>query len=633
MARSAALLSAQGPLKDAIEGFEARLSQQELAAQVEDALTHRGVLVAESGTGTGKTFAYLVPVLLSGKKVLISTGTKHLQDQLFLRDLPALSRALGRSVEIALLKGRSNYLCLHRFALNRETEVGLEAQRAHVAVWKSITATGDISELAEVPEDSPIWPRVTSTVESCLGATCPEYEDCFVARARKRALEAHVVVVNHHLFFADLALKKDGFGQLLPGTDAVVFDEAHQLPNVASRFFGTSISSHQLLELCADIREEEFRAGSGIAGLVDQTQTLIDAVAGARIAARALDGRLAWEALDGVADFTGRLEHIRAQLGSLCEYLEVAAPASEGLTRCNARAQELLGQMYGILEGGDQSSVRWLEFTPRTFRLHTTPIDVGGLLRPYFEDRDKAWVFTSATLTVAHRFDHYRAQMGLADASEVQWGSPYDFRTQALLYLPPGLPDPRSERYGQAVYHAVFPVLEASRGRTFWLFTSHRALREAQQRLADSSFNLLVQGSAPRANLLERFRNTPRSVLLGTYSFWEGVDVRGDALSCVIIDKLPFEPPDDPVTRARLRAIEAAGGNPFTEYQLPSAVISVKQGAGRLIRDSRDRGVLVLCDPRVLSKNYGRIFLDSLPDMPRTETIEDVNEFFAQSPS
>ena len=631
MARSAVLLGAQGPLHDAIDGFEPRIAQQELAAAVEDALAHRGVLVAESGTGTGKTFAYLVPVLLSGKKVLISTGTKHLQDQLFARDLPALGQSLGRPLRIALLKGRANYLCVHRLEFNRETESELKSQYQRVVEWRSMTVAGDISELTGVPEDSPIWPRVTSSVENCLGATCPEYESCFVARARRRALEAEIVVINHHLFFADLALKKDGFGQLLPGADAVVFDEAHQLPGVASRFFETTISSHQLLELCTDIRAEEFQAGSGVAGFIDQTHSLAGAVTEARISARALEGRLPWEALEGGSGFGGRLEHIRAELATLCEYLEAAAPVSEGLTRCSARAQEMLGHMYAILEGGDESSVRWLDFSARAFRLHATPIDVGQLLRPYFEDRDKAWIFTSATLTVAGRFDHFRAQMGLADATEAKWGSPYDFRARALLYLPPGLPDPRSEGYGRATYDAVLPVLLASAGRTFWLFTSHRALQEAHERLSGLDFNLLVQGSAPRAALLERFRNMPRSVLLGTYSFWEGVDVRGDALSCVIIDKLPFEPPDDPVTRARLQAIEAAGGNPFVEYQLPAAVISVKQGAGRLIRDSRDRGVLVLCDPRVSSKSYGRTFLDSLPNMPRTQIIADVNEFFARA--
>lgn len=631
---SASLLGEYGPLAGALDGFEPRAAQQELATAVEEALAHGGVLVAESGTGTGKTYAYLVPVLRADKKVLISTGTKHLQDQLFGRDLPVLARALGRGLRTALLKGRTNYVCLHRLQFSRDTAPELAVHHRRIADWAAITSTGDVSEVVGVPEDSPIWPGVTSNVENCLGATCPEYEACFVARARKQASEAEIVVINHHLFFADLALRIDGFGQLLPGVDAVIFDEAHQMPGVASRFFETALSSYQLLELCGDVRDEELRAGSGTAGLLDQAGSLAGTVVSARGTPRGLHGRLSWQALEHAdPGFELSLQRIRSELAALSDRLEPAAPASEGLSRCATRAQELLGQLYTILEGGDDSAVRWLEFTPRGFRLHATPIDVGRLLQPHFQDSDKTWIFTSATLTVAGRFDHFRTQLGLGEVTEAKWDSPFDFKAQALMYLPPGLPNPRCEGYGQAVFDAVMPVLCASGGRTFWLFTSHRALHAAHERLADLDFNLFVQGSAPRGALLERFRAAPRAVLLGTYSFWEGVDVRGDALSCVIIDKLPFEAPDDPVTHARLRAIEAAGGNPFLDYQLPSAVISVKQGAGRLIRAGRDRGVLVLCDPRVTSKRYGRTFLESLPDMPRTRTIEDVKRFFAAVPA
>ncbi len=601
-----------------------------MAADIEAALAHRGILVAESGTGTGKTYAYLVPVLLSDKRVLISTGTRHLQDQLFSRDLPQLTAVLGQAPDIALLKGRANYLCTYRLALGSEAPAELQRQRGIIARWRERTVTGDVGELEGIPEDSPIWPRVTSNVDNCLGAACPDYDGCFVARARKQALEAEVVIVNHHLFFADLALKKDGFGQLLPGVDGVVFDEAHQLPNVASQFFATSVSSHQLLDLCSDVRDEGHLAGGGVEGLLDGNQALAATVAEAR-ASDIEDGRWPWDAVANDAAWGARIEQVKDRLATLCGDLEAAAPVSEGLHRLSVRAQDLLGRVYTVLET-DNTAVRWLEFTPRAFRLHSTPIDVGRLLQPYFDRRDKAWVFTSATLTVAGRFDHFCARMGLSDAEQARWDSPFDFRTQTLLYLPQGLPDPRSGAYGEAVYAAVLPVLQASGGRSFWLFTSHRALNEAHRRIAGADFNVLVQGSAPRAKLLDQFRDTPRAVLLGTHSFWEGVDVRGEALSCVIIDKLPFEPPDDPVTQARLKAIEVSGGNPFTEYQLPNAVISVKQGVGRLIRDRRDRGVLVLCDPRVLSKSYGRVFLDSLPPMPRTHDFGAVQAFFSAAP-
>ncbi|MFQ5936689.1 MAG: ATP-dependent DNA helicase [Acidiferrobacterales bacterium] len=605
-----------------------------MAARIEAALLERGTFVGESGTGTGKTFAYLVPALLSHQKVLISTGTKNLQDQIFERDLPLIRDILEVPASVALLKGRANYICLYRLQRcdsdRGRGRAGGAQQLARIRAWAERTRHGDVAELSDVPEDADIWPQVTSTADNCLGSDCPQYDDCYVNRARRAALQADVVVVNHHLFFADLVLREEGFGQLLPGVDAVIFDEAHQLPEIATNFFGLEISSHQLLALCRDSIAEEVRERSEVPGLEAGATAVGKATADLRLAfgvepRRAAWGTVAHEHAVNTADIA-----LRAKLADLSNLLELAAARGPGLASCYRRCGELLGRLHTITEAAAPEYVSWFDTTTRGFALRLTALDTAAEFRHHFGG-DKAWVFVSATLTISKRFDHYCTQLGLEGADTGRWDSPFDFEGHTLLYIPGGVPSPGAPEYTLKVVEAAQPVLEASGGRAFILFTSHRALREAADLLAGSiSYPLLVQGSAPRTELLERFRAAGNAVLLGTASFWEGVDVRGDALSCVIIDKLPFASPDEPVLRARCEALEQAGRNPFIEYQLPVAVIALKQGVGRLIRDEDDRGVLMLCDPRLLSRGYGRTFFESLSSMPLTRALSDVQHFFKQ---
>ena len=629
------ILGPEGPLAGRLEGFVPREGQQQLAARIEAALADDGVFIAESGTGTGKTFAYLVPALLSGKKVLISTGTKNLQDQLFHRDLPLVRDALKIPVSRALLKGRSNYLCRYRFeGTELEGRFASKAQSAEwvrLKAWAGGTRSGDIAELNDVPEDSTLWPRVTSTADNCVGSQCEHYHECFVNRARREALAADVLVVNHHLFFADLALREEGFGQLLPGVDAVIFDEAHQLPDIASRFLGQTLSSRQLNGLCQDTLAEELKEHSAVRGMQDAVKSLQKAVADFRLAFGVEPRRDAWGEPAVNTEVRSALATLGETLSGLMTLLEIAAGKSQGFASCYRRAVELLERLTLFSEQPPPEFVAWFETTGRGFVLYLTPLEVATAFQQHLRAEPKAWVFTSATLAIDRRFEHFQVQMGLEEAETGQWDSPFDFAGQTLLYLPQGLPVPAHHEYTSRVVQACLPVLEASQGRAFLLFTSYRALRIAAELLEGRlDYPLLVQGSAPRAELLARFRDAGNAILLGTSSFWEGVDVRGEALSCVIIDKLPFAAPDDPVLRARGQALEQAGRNAFMGYQLPNAVIALKQGAGRLIRDEQDSGVLVLCDPRLLSKGYGRVFLHSLPPMPVTREVEDVRGFFAR---
>jgi ATP-dependent DNA helicase DinG len=623
-----------GPLARQIPGFTARHGQQDMAAHIEHVLADQSVLIAESGTGTGKTFAYLVPALLSGKKVLVSTGTKNLQDQLFHRDLPAVRDALAVPVSIALLKGRANYLCLHRLE-RAELEVRFASKREstqflRVRDWASRTRSGDVSELAEVPEDASLWPLVTSTTDNCLGSACERYNECFVNKARREALAAEVLVVNHHLFFADLALREEGFGQILPGVQAVIFDEAHQLPEIASNFFGQHVSSHQLFGLCRDTVTEEIKENSAVPGLRTAAEKLEKAVADLRLSFGPEPQRAAWGVLAGRKGFHTALDEMRQRLMQLTDLLDPAAAKGQGLANCFRRASGYLDRLLLLGDNPPPEYIPWYETTARGFILRLTPMDVATSFRGCMADSPRAWIFTSATLAIDGNFDHFRVQLGLEEAETGVWESPFDYKQQALMYLPQALPEPSSPNYTERVLEAALPVLTASRGRAFLLFTSHRALKLAAEWLPGRiTWPLLVQGTAPRAELLDRFREIGNAVLLGTSSFWEGVDVRGEALSCVIIDKLPFASPDDPVLQARATAMEEAGRNPFRDYQLPVAVIALKQGAGRLIRDVTDRGILMLCDPRLLSKSYGKTFLASLPAMRRTRDVADVQHFFA----
>jgi ATP-dependent DNA helicase DinG len=626
------LFAANGPLAERVPSYRTRPQQVEMAQAILEAIESGGSLAVEAGTGTGKTFAYLVPALLAGCKVIVSTGTKTLQDQLYDRDLPAVREALSAGSTTALLKGRANYVCLYR--LERARSEGRLESREDATRLRLIqqfaagSLTGDRADLAQVPEDAPVWQQATSTRENCLGQECPNYKDCFVMRARKNALAADVVVVNHHLFFADVALRDEGVSELLPACNTVIFDEAHQLPETARLFFGETVSTAQLVELSRDARPSCAAAplGIGSPGVKVRQARVMSVVFFARV-------RLGWsQALREPDSRTlaalGKALNVRKPLAEQSE-------RSEGLGACARRAAEAAALLARMGEEGTKNEVRWVEVFGQSLQLHVTPLVPAELFRKQMLNHPRAWIFTSATLALGEDFSHFKRELGIEDAAARAWASPFDFARQALLYSPRGLPsDPNDPGYTDAVVEAALPVLEASRGRAFLLFTSHRALRRAHELLRDRTpYPLLVQGTGSRSELLVRFRQLGNAVLLGAASFWEGVDVRGEALSVVLIDRLPFAPPDDPVLAARIEALREEGGNPFMEYQLPQAVLQLKQGAGRLIRDEDDRGVLVLCDPRLYAKSYGRTVRASLPPMKQTRDIADVRAFFARIPA
>ena len=643
-------LSPDGQLAGVIPGFRPRQAQQDLSAAVASAFDDRVPLLAEAGTGTGKTFAYLVPALLSRRKTIVSTGTRALQDQLYHRDLPRVRDALGTGLRTALLKGRANYLCRHRLERARgENRFLTPAQASYfqrIVAWSGRTRMGDMAELESLPEDSPLLAMVTSTADNCLGTECPFWGDCFVVQARQRAQEADVVVVNHHLLLADLALKQEGFGEILPGAEAFVVDEAHQLPELAAQFFGEGLSARPLVELARDAIAECRDVNGALAAVQAPARALEQATRDLRAAMDVLPPRGTRPQLMAVPGVVEALDALDAALLALEDALAPLAEAAPALEACLLRARDHRARLgrWRDLDGGDgdadlaegepgggdgDDDVRWYELSPRGFRLQRTPLDVSGPLRAHRERSRAAWVFTSATLAVEGRFDHLARRLGLYQPRTLLVPSPFDWASQALCYLPPGLPEPSSRDYTAAIAEAVRPVLEASAGRAFLLFASHRALREAAEVLRDGPWPLFVQGEAPRHVLLQRFRESGNGVLLGAASFREGVDVAGGALSVVVIDKLPFAAPDDPVFEARLEAIRRSGGNPFRDEQVPQAVIALKQGVGRLIRTETDRGVLVLCDPRLLAKGYGKRFLDSLPPFPRTRDVADAVAFFS----
>jgi len=628
------LLGPDGPFASEISGFTPRDCQQQMAEAVEEAIADAQILIAEAGTGTGKTFAYLVPALQSGKRVIVSTGTKTLQDQLFHRDLPRVREVLGARLRTSLLKGRANYLCLYR--LEQTHKDGRLASREQVGQlqaireWGQRTSSGDRGEFAEVPEESPLWPRVTSTAENCLGAECPMFGDCFVVKARRAAQEADLVVVNHHLLFADLAIKQEGFGEILPGAHAFVLDEAHQIPELAGQFFSTSVTARQITEMASDALAECGSVSGALAGLREPIEAIAPAVRRVRLELDVLPAKGGFAAIENLAEAQSALRTLEEALRKLAEALAAQAERSRGLMAAHERAEALCQRLHTVLDGGAHDAVHWYELSTHGFSFHATPLDLAPPLRALREQSRASWIFTSATLSVAGEFDHFSRQLGLDDPVTTSLPSPFDYARQALAYLPKGLPDPNAPDFTERVIAAARPVLDAARGRTFLLFTSHRALKRAAELLADVPFPLFVQGTAPRHQLLTQFRESGNGVLLGAASFWEGVDVAGEALSCVIIDKLPFAAPDDPVLEARLSALRESGGNPFFEWQVPAAVIALKQGAGRLIRDVADRGVLMLCDPRLTTRAYGKLFLRSLPPMPVTRELGDVQKFFTQ---
>lgn len=651
--------AADGVLSANVKGFVPRDSQREFALAVFDTIAERGTLIAEAGTGTGKTFAYLVPALLAGGKVLVSTGTKALQDQVFRKDLAVLRAALAPHVEVALLKGRQNYVCLQRLErTEKDGRLPSHQDAAHLRViarFSRETATGDRAELAAVPENASIWPLVTSTRESCLGQGCPRFQECFVYRARRAAQSADVVVVNHHLFLADLALRDDSISEFLPAADSVVLDEAHQLPRIAGEFFGTGFSLAQLADLALDARAGGLTKAADGAAWVPLSQAIEQSARATRLvlaeAGLGAGSRIAVDRLSQPLAIEKALLGIDAALHALADALTANAGRDPELEAMSSRTAALRGEVARWRAAFDPARrvespqtdgsggaaddwVRWINVSNHGAQFHATPLAPGETFARMREGQTQAWILTSATLTLAGRFDRFASEIGLPQATTRRWESPFDFGRQALLYLPQAMPSPLASDFPERVADRAWPVIAACGGRAFVLCTTLRAVARVAARLrakmdaAEADLPLLVQGTSTRRSLLEEFRRAGNAVLVGSVSFWEGIDVRGGALSLVVIDKLPFAPPDDPVVEARIRRLRAQGRNPFTEYQLPQAVTLLQQGVGRLIRDERDRGVLMILDDRLLAKSYGATVLASLPAFSRTRDEAQACAFF-----
>lgn len=626
------VLSDKGRLARAIPGFVARPAQIQLASAIAQAIAEKSTLVAEAGTGTGKTFAYLLPALLNGKKALISTATKTLQDQLIQKDLPLLIRALGISVRIQNLKGRANYLCRYRLVLHAEEGRFVSPQIAHeiLAIREKLPKLleGERSELPEISEDSPVWPYVSSTVDNCLGTECEDYQNCFLVKARRRAMEAEVVVINHHLFFADSQLKGQGFGELLPGVDLVIFDEAHQLAEIAANFNGQRLGTRQIRDLVDDLLKEWpvlDLANQPLKQLSFQTDKVIDELL---LAFKSPEERIAWEEVLRNKAFRSAWSSLLLLIDELLACLNQAGiEFSPGLIRCQKRLDELQNLAHSF-DQNDKAQIRWIERFKQSLIVHATPFEFADAFKTFLARQQAAYVFTSATLTMAESFDCFIKPLGLTEAKTLSLPSPFDYQQQALLYLPRGLPDPKDSRYYELLLAKALPIIKACGGRCFFLFTSHRALKLVAQLLANNlNYPLLIQGEEAKPILLARFRQLGNAVLLGTATFWEGVDVKGEALSCVIIDKLPFANPSDPVIRGKMAFLKSRGLSGFDELSLPNAVLALKQGVGRLIRDDSDKGVLMIADPRLTARDYGRHIFASLPALTKTRDEQKVLTF------
>jgi ATP-dependent DNA helicase DinG len=649
---TAAVFDRDGALARALPAYEPRESQTTMAAAVADVFEHGGVLLAEAGTGTGKTLAYLVPAVLSRQRVLVSTGTKNLQEQIFFKDIPALRAALAVPFTATCMKGRGNYLCLHRLdqLQNGGSPAVHDVFLPMIRDWAARTDTGDRAELEDLPEDLPFWSEVSATAETCLGSECPRFDDCFVTRMRQRAAASDVVIVNHHLLCADAALRQNAYGEVIPAFTHAIIDEAHQLEDIATQYFGVAVSNYRLEDYAADV--ERFAGSSALPGRAERDE-MQRAVEHLRDHARSFFAELAFahrtagrvhgevrvrasestlgDTREAAASVAGSLDALEATLALLKpppDAVDAAADAADDAAALARRAGAIRDELRFLLRAGDPDYVYFVEFRGKGIFLRASPIDVSTIVRELLFERMRTTVLTSATLTVDGGFDYIRGRLGIRSAGEVRLPSEFDFRSQAILYLPPRMPDPRQPEFAPAAGRQVIEILKRTRGRAFVLFTSYATLRVVQE-IAEMALDypILVQGTAPRTQLLKQFRETPHSVLLATSSFWQGVDVVGDALSCVIIDKLPFASPADPVTSARIDAVRARGGEPFSEYQVPLAILTLQQGLGRLIRHRQDRGVLAVLDPRLRTKGYGRRFIASLPPAPVVHDLAAVEAF------
>ncbi|ENM8381328.1 ATP-dependent DNA helicase [Vibrio alginolyticus] len=626
--------SSDGALGKAIPGFQARQPQIDMAEAVSSAIKDQTQLVVEAGTGTGKTFAYLVPALLSGKKVIISTGSKNLQEQLYHRDLPLMVNALGFYGQVALLKGRSNYLCLDRLSRQmveshtNESDPTLLTQLVKVRAWSSETKTGDLGDCDDLPEDSMIIPTITSTNDNCLGKECPSYTDCFVLKARKRAMDSDIVVVNHHLFLADLAIKETGFGELIPEADVFIFDEAHQLPDIASEYFGQSVSSRQIHDLAKDIEIAYRTEARDMRQLQKVGDKLMQSAMDMRIVLGEPGFRGNWREALQSGSIKRELLRLTDSLELAIDVLKIALGRSQLLDTAFERANLIKGRIDRVCDVDITGYSYWYDTSPRHFALHITPLSVADKFHEQIEIKQGAWIFTSATLAVSGDFKHFTERLGLKPTKQFSLPSPFDYQKQARLCVPRYLPEPNSNGLADKLVRMLAPVIEENDGRCFFLCTSHSMMRELGEKFREVlELPVLMQGEMSKQKTLAEFMELGNALLVATGAFWEGIDVRGDALSCVIIDKLPFTAPDDPLLKARIEDCRLRGGEPFAEVQIPDAVITLKQGVGRLIRDQKDHGALIICDNRLVTRDYGGIFLGSLPPIPRTRDLDGIKAF------